>query len=199
MAKQRGHCRIIGGQWRGRKVAFAEHPECRPTPDRVRETLFNWLRSELPGAACVDLFAGSGVLGLEALSHGAGPVVFVDQNQAVVQKLTYQLTALAVAPGVAQVLQGDCQRVLMPAIGTARVVFCDPPYHSALLDTCCTWLLDQSWVGSDTWVYAESDQADFGERWCAAGWQCLKQRRAGRVHFGLFVLNTGADRAGLAL
>src|SRR5271165_5373070 len=94
MPAGRNSVRIIGGSWRGRRIAFPDLPGLRPTPDRVRETLFNWLQQEVADARCLDLFAGSGALGLEALSRGASEVVFVDQAIAATHSLREQLRRL---------------------------------------------------------------------------------------------------------
>lgn len=134
MAKGSNQLRIIGGEWRGRKLHFPDAPNLRPTPDRVRETVFNWLASMIHGARVLDLFAGSGALGLEALSRGAAFTTFVDSHKKVTQTLQEHL-ALLNAKDKAEVLSMDGVKFLSHAkfLNTeAKVydlVFLDPPYH----------------------------------------------------------------------
>jgi 16S rRNA (guanine966-N2)-methyltransferase len=124
--------RIIGGTWRGRKLRFPAAAAIRPTPDRVRETLFNWLQAAIPGAHCLDLFAGSGALGLEALSRGAAQVTFVDQDEAAAAALRARLTEWQ-AHG-AEVVRGDALRFLGRPAQACDVVFLDPPFAGELLE-----------------------------------------------------------------
>src|SRR6202051_2311293 len=123
----RNSVRIIGGGWRGRRVSFPDIPGLRPTPDRVRETLLNWLQRDIAGARCLDLFAGSGALGLEALSRGAKEVVFVEQAVAASRALQEQLTRLGGA-GKSQVVEMGAARYLRSPARPFDIVFLDPPF-----------------------------------------------------------------------
>lgn len=172
------HVRIIGGKFRGRKLSFKAIDAIKPTPDRVRETLFNWLAPSISGARCLDAFAGSGVLGIEALSRGAAKVVFVDQSKAVIHHIRGHLTALDV--------QAQAQTVVaaMPHVaieGEFDVVFLDPPYQQALLRPCLDWLHRDRMLGSDAMVYVECDHALEDATWLA-GWQVHRHIKAGAVH-----------------
>ena len=130
--------RIIGGTWRGRRLRFPPQEEIRPTPDRVRETLFNWLGPRVVGARCLDLFAGSGALGLEALSRGAAEVTFVERDGVAVRELRARLTEWGAVGG--QVEHTDAVRFLGSTARPFEVVFLDPPFASGLLPRIATLL-----------------------------------------------------------
>ncbi len=150
-----GELRIIGGRWRGRKLRFPSAPGLRPTPDRVRETLFNWLMMEIPGARCLDLFAGSGALGLEALSRGAACTVFLERDRGAAEAIRSHLAALEVG-SPSRVQQADGVRWLQEqAAEPFNVVFLDPPYDLALLEPACALLQARGWLAADAWVYVE--------------------------------------------
>ncbi len=119
--------RIIGGQWRSRRLSVAAVPGLRPTPERVRETLFNWLQSDVAGSRCLDLFAGSGALGLEALSRGAASVIFVEKNKQAYQQLQANIHSLQ-AEG-AQLFRHDALTVLKAEQVPFDLIFLDPPFH----------------------------------------------------------------------
>lgn len=127
--------RVIGGLLRGRRIGLAPEPGLRPTPDRVRETLFNWLTPMVRGALCLDLFAGSGALGIEALSRGARQVVFVDRSPACAAALRGEIERLALS---AEVWQMSAESYLAAPGGPFDIVFLDPPFdtpdYAALLD-----------------------------------------------------------------
>ena len=129
----RNSVRIIGGGWRGRRITFPDVPGLRPTPDRVRETLFNWLQHDIAGARCLDLFAGSGALGLEALSRGAKELVFVEQSVAASRALQEQLARLG-AERRSQVVEMGAARYLRGAAPAFDIVFLDPPFGRDALD-----------------------------------------------------------------
>jgi 16S rRNA (guanine966-N2)-methyltransferase len=149
--------RIIGGRHRGRRLHFSPGRGLRPTPDRVRETLFNWLQGEIRGARCLDLFAGSGALGLEALSRGAGRLCAVEQSRPVAQRLRDNIALLAEA-AVAEVRQTDALRLLRTAPDTPfDIVFVDPPFADGLLPTVCRLLEENAWLAPTAWVYLEQD------------------------------------------
>ncbi|HYL17724.1 MAG TPA: 16S rRNA (guanine(966)-N(2))-methyltransferase RsmD [Burkholderiales bacterium] len=174
--------RIIGGKWRSRLVKFPDAPGLRPTPDRVRETLFNWLGQDLTGTRCLDLFAGSGVLGFEAASRGAAQVVLVERDRAVV--LALQDNAKTLQAASVEVVRADALEFLAHDRRAYDVVFLDPPYvlweqPSAALTTLLVQLRKHLAPGAR--VYLESP--DFPE--LAPGWRMLKQGRAGAVHYQL--------------
>jgi len=169
--------RIVGGAWRSRLVDVPNIPGLRPTPDRVRETLFNWLGQALDGLACLDLFAGSGVLGFEAASRGAANVTLVEQDpraHAALRRNAEKLSATQV-----EIVQGDALEFLASTKRQFNVAFADPPYRRGLIERVIP-LLDRVML-SDGLVYAEAE-APLDP---PAGWRVSKQSRAGQVHFHL--------------
>lgn len=172
--------RIIAGQWRSRIVKFPPAAQLRPTPDRVRETLFNWLGQRLDGMACVDLFAGSGALGFEALSRGARRVVMVERDRAVAQALRTSARELQ-AEG-ADVVEGDALRYLAGAGEKFDVAFVDPPYASDLALQALRALPARLNAGAR--VYVESALPIAPE----PPWRVLREDRAGSVRYALFEL-----------
>src|SRR5580698_4144046 len=133
-APQQSSVRIIGGTWRGRRIAFPALPGLRPTPDRVRETLFNWLQHSIVDTTCLDLFAGSGALGLEALSRGAKQVIFVEQAEPAARNLREQCQRLG-AGTKADLQHMGAARYLASPPRPFDLVFLDPPFHQDLLKT----------------------------------------------------------------
>ncbi len=175
---RRNRVRIIAGAWRSRVVHFPDSPGLRPTPDRVRETLFNWLGQYLDGLACLDLFAGSGALGFEALSRGAKRVVMVEQDRATSRAL--RESAAALEAGNLEIVQSDAMRFLDGTPERFDVAFVDPPYDSKLVGSALERLPRHLNPGAR--VYAES-----AERIAlAAPWRAVREDRAGAVHFGLY-------------
>jgi 16S rRNA (guanine966-N2)-methyltransferase len=182
-----GFVRIIGGTHRGRRLVLVPDTDTRPTPDRVRETLFNWLMPALPGAHCLDLFAGTGALGLEALSRGAGESWFVERDPRVAAAIESALLALG---GRGQVVRADARRWLAaPAPRTFDLVFLDPPFAADGLAKLCT-LLDRGWLSARAWVYLETRRTnalpDLPE-----GWRLHRESEAGEVRFALARLGLG--------
>ena len=172
--------RVIGGVWRSRMVTFPDLKTLRPTPDRVRETLFNWLGQDLSGRRCLDLYAGSGALGFEAASRGASEVLMVECERDVCAALEASRSAL----GAAQVtiVRGDALDFLRRGQGVYDVVFLDPPFAAAPWDALFAALPGR--LVAQGVVYRES-----GDKPAApAGWQIFKQSRAGRVNFQLLKL-----------
>jgi 16S rRNA (guanine966-N2)-methyltransferase len=178
----RNSVRIVGGAWRGRRVHFPNSPGLRPTPDRVRETLFNWLQQTIGEARCLDLFAGSGALGFEALSRGAREVVFVDQAAAVVQTLRGELERLG--GGRAVIVQAPAARFLGETGQPFDGVFVDPPFGQAALAQYVAQLAAGNWVKPGGWVYLESERAA-GAPQMPPGWELLKSKSAGEVGYHL--------------
>jgi 16S rRNA (guanine966-N2)-methyltransferase len=176
--------RIIGGRWRGRKVAFAPIEGLRPTGDRLRETLFNWLQFYLPGARCLDLFAGSGALGLEALSRGAAAVDFVELDHGAAQMLRRQLDLLQADGG--QVHNCPAQVFLAQPGDAWNLVFIDPPFAGDLWQSTLQALVDSRRIGPGTLVYVESPRDTLIAT--PPGWQLEKEKQAGQVCMRLFAV-----------
>ncbi|WP_346838171.1 16S rRNA (guanine(966)-N(2))-methyltransferase RsmD [Microbulbifer sp. SAOS-129_SWC] len=172
--------RIIGGRWRGRKLAFAPVEGLRPTGDRLRETLFNWLQFHLPGARCLDLFAGSGALGLEALSRGAAAVDFVELNPRAAQTLTEQLQLLQADSG--RVHCAGAQDFLACSADSYDIVFVDPPFAADLWQETLSALAPRLRDGALVYVESPRDTTLA----TPAGWQLEKDKKAGQVAMRLF-------------
>lgn len=176
-----GQVRIIGGTWRSRRLEFPETTGLRPTPDRVRETVFNWLAAFLPGAACLDLFAGSGAFGFEALSRGATRVVLVEQDAAAAAALRASRDRLQAAG--AEIVHADAVAFLAGPVREFDVVFCDPPYASDLLKQCVHLLAASGWVKPGGFIYLEARAGELPA--LPPGWQMLRSKSAGQVGYYL--------------
>lgn len=176
--------RIIAGQWRGRKLSFPDARGLRPTSDRIRETLFNWLQPVLPGARCLDLFAGSGALGFEAASRGAAQVVMVESARDVVGAL--QENAKLLSASSVQICQQDAASYLAAGSGPFDVVFLDPPFSSpGLLVQSITGLSTPGWLAAGAWVYIETP-SNVAEPALPVNWMPEKQKKAGQVAYRLY-------------
>ena len=183
MPATRNEVRIIGGAWRGRKLRFpAEVPGLRPTPDRVRETVFNWLRDEVAGSRCLDLYAGSGALGLEALSRGAREVVFVDRDPRVVRYLASALDAFGSDAGL--VSRADAGAFLRVPGEPFDIVFLDPPFDAGALPALVAAIDRHGWVRPGGLVYLEA-AADQGVPTLPHRWILHRSKRAGEVGYHL--------------
>lgn len=174
--------RIIGGQWRSRRLEFPDLPGLRPTPDRVREALFNWLAPILPGARCLDLFAGSGALGIEALSRGAAEVVFVEHHPRAVRALCENLARLK-AEG-ARVEQAEALAWLRQSEAPFEIVLLDPPFGQGLLNPVCTTLEVGGWLTATAWIYLEAE-AESPPPSVPAHWTWHREKIAGAVAYRL--------------
>ncbi len=179
----RNSVRIIAGTWRGRRINFPDIPGLRPTPDRVRETLFNWLQHNVAGARCLDLCAGSGALGLEALSRGAKELVFVEQAVAAARGLTEQLTRLGVT-GRAQVMEMGATRFLRTPAQPFDIAFLDPPFGREALAEYFPMLDTGNWLKEGGLVYLENEKAA-GVPVLPPHWEMLKSKAAGEVGYHL--------------
>src|SRR3990167_3020369 len=178
-----GVVRIIGGEWRGRKLKVPDALHLRPTPDRVRETVFNWLAPVLPGAYCLDAFAGSGVLGFEALSRGATYVVMVDDSPLVIEVLQEELI-LFKATTRAEIYRAKAPLQLKQPEKSFDIVFLDPPYNDNLLKPSCFYLEEQNFLAPQAYIYLESrDLVD--EKMLPTNWEIIKNKRAGQVRYYL--------------
>ena len=172
--------RIIGGLWRSRIVEFPDSTGLRPTPDRVRETLFNWLGQHLDGKACLDLFAGSGALAFEALSRGAAEVIMIEQSSTVARRLKENAELLGADN--ATVVNADALQFLRDTARPFDVIFLDPPFQQGFLEPVLALL--SPWVTPEGKVYLESELS-FAP---SSAWKILKQSRAGQVKFQLMTL-----------
>jgi 16S rRNA (guanine966-N2)-methyltransferase len=187
----RGQLRIIAGSWRGRKLNFPERVGLRPTTDRVRETLFNWLQMELPGSRCLDLFAGSGALGFEAASRGAAQVVLVDSDSAAVSMLKSNIELLSAAQ--VEVVHDDAvaflQRMEPGHKRVFDIVFIDPPYRSDVIARCCALLESGQCLSDHAKIYIECDaRQDLSQQpnGLPDSWRCVKHQTAGQAGYHLF-------------
>ncbi|MBE0505548.1 MAG: 16S rRNA (guanine(966)-N(2))-methyltransferase RsmD [Marinospirillum sp.] len=179
-----GQVRIIGGEWRGRKLPVPEGEGLRPTSDRVRETLFNWLQFSLAGRRCLDAFTGSGALAIEALSRGAAQVTAIERDPKVTKQLRELLTPLAgkrlqlLNADVLQWLEGEPEAPF-------DLVFLDPPFHQGLLEPTCQLLEQRGWLADNALIYIEQEKQ--GEPiTLPPNWSLQKDKQAGEVRFGLY-------------
>jgi 16S rRNA (guanine966-N2)-methyltransferase len=180
---QSGRLRIVAGKWRSRLLDIADVPGLRPTSARIRETLFNWLAQRIQGARCLDLFAGTGALGLEALSRGAGSTVFVEQSARAVSALNGNIKILE-AEG-ATVWQMDALQYLHREHPERfDVVFLDPPFATDMLEELCRLLAERQMLANDACVYLEQDRSA-SEPNLPDGWHMLKNKTAGNVRYML--------------
>ena len=176
--------RIIGGELRSRRLSFPDAPGLRPTPDRVRETLFNWLAPYVAGAKVLDPFAGSGALFLEALSRGAAMGQALDSSNIAVSSLREHLGTLRCSVG--QVQTADALRYLetQPAIAF-DLVFLDPPFNQNLLPATCALLEERQWLADEAWVYTESE-APPSSLGLPGNWRLHREQKSGRVYYALW-------------
>lgn len=184
--------RIIGGMYRSRKLAFPTLPGLRPTGDRIRETLFNWLAPHIVSSRCLDLFAGSGALGIEALSRGAAQVVFIESSAQACEALRYNLNLLdpdLLASGKARII---CTSSLLWLEQSHKdgdthfnIVFLDPPFDANVYDACSALLDRSGTLAPDSLIYIEEPCAN-KTPFAPASWHLEKKRRAGNVAYQLF-------------
>ncbi len=176
--------RIIGGEWRSRKLTVPDALGLRPTPDRVRETLFNWLASYIGGARVLDAFTGSGALFLEALSRGASCGIALDLNTEAINNLRRNLELLDCDS--AEVLRADALQYLS---NTAErgfdIVLLDPPFHQDLLVNACQLLEANNWLNERAWIYTESEQAP-SSLGVPNTWRLHREKHTGQVHYALW-------------
>ncbi|MCZ6829110.1 MAG: 16S rRNA (guanine(966)-N(2))-methyltransferase RsmD [Gammaproteobacteria bacterium] len=179
--------RIIGGNWRGRKLLFRSSEGLRPTVDRVRETLFNWLVGEVSGAHCLDLFSGSGALGLEALSRGAASCLMLDKSRQNCANINTHLQTLAASNG--HCLQADAREFLQRGRSEHApmdIVFLDPPFDQGLLGPVSATLEQRDWLAGDARIYVEASRRE-PEPVLPGNWQLHRGKTAGEVRYQLFV------------
>lgn len=178
-----GQIRIIGGQWRGRKLPVPDSPGLRPTTDRVRETLFNWLAPSMVDARCLDCFAGSGALGIEALSRYAASATLLEMDRNVAQQLQQNLVTLKAAH--ARVVNTNSLAFLAQAGTPHDVVFVDPPFRKGLLEETLMLLENNGWLANDALIYVESE-VENGLPPVPAHWDLHREKVAGQVAYRLY-------------
>jgi 16S rRNA (guanine966-N2)-methyltransferase len=177
--------RIVGGKWRSRRLPFVCAEGVRPTLDRFRETLFNWLMFDVEGACCLDLFAGSGALGLEALSRGAKDVVFIDASPQVIRQIKENLYALESKTGRADLSDAMTWLQHQKPDQTFDIVFLDPPFHSDLLTQACSLLETAGWLSQKAFIYVESPPG-FDCRSVPEQWRLNRSKSTKAKEFYLF-------------
>ena len=184
MAKNRqGQLRIIAGKWRGRKLSIADVEGLRPTPDRVRETVFNWLQPYMGDAMCLDLCAGSGALGIEAASRGAQHVTMVELNAKAAQQLRTHVNDLKTEQ--CQIIQSTAQQFLASNTQRYNIVFIDPPYQASLWVEIAERLITHQALADNAIIYLECpSKAELPK--VPLQWQLLKDKQAGEVRYCLF-------------
>lgn len=184
MAKHTGNrLRIIGGQWRSRQLPFPDVEGLRPTTDRVRETVFNWLQPYLPGAQVLDVFAGSGALGFEALSREAEFVHLLEKNQKAAKQL--QENAKTLNANNCNVHMGDSIQILASLNTPFDIIFLDPPFGKGLLPQCIELIDQHNLIKTLGWVYIESEQ-DLNDLSIPKHWRLHREKKAGQVKLRLF-------------
>lgn len=186
--------RIIGGRWRGRKLSFPDIDGLRPTGDRIRETLFNWLAPTMAGSRCLDLFAGSGALGLEALSRGAAASVLVERDTQAAAQLRANLALLQANQG--QLVQVDVLTWLARGNSGAPfdIIFIDPPFQLNLWQAVIDALEAGGWLADDAAIYIESGRAT--PFTVPQHWHLHRDKQAGQVSYRLFYRAAGGTHNG---
>ena len=174
--------RVIGGQWRGSLLPVAEADGLRPTANRVRETLFNWLQFDIHGRSCLDLFSGSGALGIEAASRGASKVTLVEKEAMIANSLRQQVSTLAATQ--TEVIQADALSFIKTCEQQYDLIFLDPPFQHFALNEVLDAVLAAGIINSDGMIYLEAERNGLPES-LAQPWQWWRQAKAGQVEYGL--------------
>ncbi|MBN8480398.1 MAG: 16S rRNA (guanine(966)-N(2))-methyltransferase RsmD [Xanthomonadales bacterium] len=177
-----GHLRIVAGRLRGSRIEVVDAAGLRPTGDRVRETLFNWLAPVVAGARCLDLYAGTGALAIEAWSRGAGECTFVERDRDLAKRLEGNLARLGVEP--ARVVTGDALAFLAGAATPFDVVFLDPPFAAGAWEQAASRLEAGGWLREGAWIYVESPAASTPG--VPVSWREHRVGTAGNVRFALY-------------
>lgn len=180
-----GEVRLIGGEFRGRKLPVLLQEGLRPTSDRVKETLFNWLQFSVPNAVCLDAFSGAGSLGFEALSRGAKSVTFCELSSPVAKQLQQNLTTLKISN--AQVYQIDTLTFLKtPPSTPCDIIFIDPPFHQGLMQPTVDLIFEKNWLKNDqAWLYLEQEKALPWPK-LPKNWICHREKTTSQVKYALF-------------
>jgi 16S rRNA (guanine966-N2)-methyltransferase len=176
--------RIIGGKYRSRKIIFPDLLDLRPTPNRIRETLFDWLQQDAVNAHCLDAFAGSGALGFEAMSRGAASIVFLEKDRNVVMALKQNAQALGIKD--VQCVEGDSIAWLNKTNPGQHfdLVFLDPPFSKSWIAPSLDALANHSWLAPNAWIYIEAAQP-FEKILIPQVFEIYREKKAGQVHYGL--------------
>ena len=176
--------RIIGGEWKSRRLSFTAIEGLRPTQDRVRETLFNWLMYEVEGANCLDVFAGSGALGLEALSRGAKNVSFIEKSSVAANQIKQHLATLNCARG--KVIESDALKILSASANEPMdIIFLDPPFNQQLLLPSCEQLIKQGYSAEESLIYVEAEPG-FDITQLPKQWVLVKDKSQSSKHIRLY-------------
>ncbi len=178
-----GFIRIISGLWRGRKLPVHDAQGLRPTTDRVKETLFNWLAQEIPGAHCLDLFAGSGSLGFEAASRQAQSVTLIELNPTAFKQLEHNIGALNATN--LRAINSDALAFLKQQGTPHHVVFIDPPFRQGLLSEAVSLLEQNDWLADEALIYIETEK-ELALEGIPANWDLHREKSAGQVSYRLF-------------
>ncbi|MFY2510325.1 16S rRNA (guanine(966)-N(2))-methyltransferase RsmD [Vibrio pectenicida] len=178
-----GFVRIISGLWRGRKLPVHNAEGLRPTTDRVKETLFNWIAQDIPQAKCLDLYAGSGALGFEAASRQAKEVTMIELNQSTFEQLNKNISSLN-ATNLKAVQSDTIQYLQQPGI-PHHIVFIDPPFHKNLLKQTVCLLEDNGWLASDAMIYIETEKELILEG-IPSNWHLHREKYTGQVSYRLY-------------
>lgn len=178
-----GFIRLISGQWKGRKLPVRDVVGLRPTTDRVKETLFNWLAADIRGSRCLDLFAGSGSLGFEALSRYAAYVMMVEMDKGAAAQLTSNLALLQSSQ--ARIVNRDAMALLAEPADPFDIIFLDPPFRRDLLESACARLERGGWLAPEALIYLERESEGEAPT-LPANWQLLKDKQAGQVRYQLY-------------
>ena len=182
-----GRLRIIGGEWRSRQLPIPSAEGLRPTPNRIRETLYSWLTGWVPGARCLDAFSGTGALGLEALSRGAKHATFLEYSPVAVKALQSNLFALECSN--AEVVHANASHWLsQTAKEPYDLVFLDPPFHKGFVAPICHSLAENGYLAESSLVYIESE-VELGLPAVPESWQLWKEKTAGQVTCRLYQVN----------
>ncbi len=177
--------RLIAGKWRGRRLPVLDHEGLRPTTDRVRETLFNWLMHDIPGARCLDVFSGSGALGLECLSRGAEHVSFIEADRRVAAQLQSNLSLLGAEESSDLIRQSAINVLRRKPVKGFDLVFLDPPFDSTLLTQTLPLLVENGWFSENALVYVEQASKQDIEP-VPDSWRVYKEGKAGYCRYTLY-------------
>ena len=176
--------KIIGGKWKGTNLTFFDEPELRPTGNRIKETLFNWLQPNIQGSICLDLFAGSGCLGLEAISRGASKCVMVEKNKRVINHLAENIEKLSSST---ELIHDDALNYLFSKepSKTFDIVFLDPPFDSTIYERIVRTLELNNWLSRDALIYIEA-RSDSSMFQIPDNWSLFRKQVAGNVRYMLY-------------
>lgn len=183
--KQTSSLRIIGGCFKGRKIIFAPSATLRPTTDRIRETVFNWLQPHITNATCLDLFAGSGALGLEACSRGAQYVTFIDQNTQSIKHIQNLIHTWGIHNATA--IRQDARHYLQQlSPQNIKLIFLDPPFHTDLLSQCVQLITAHNWLAPNSLIYTE--QAATTNWQPPQNWHLHKSKTTAQICYSLWIV-----------